>query len=197
MRTAGQPDRARSRSTRGEAELLRRRTGRWADLFSVLLGLLLVVGLATGWLIGSSVHDAVAHRGAAEAAERTAVEATVSGGVPVLSELHIAHQMHTVTWTAPDGEVRSAETVLPGVHDIGEGVRVWTGPGGELVSAPATGDDALTAAGAAGLLAVLCAGVVVAAGWWLVSRWTAVRIGRAWDLDWARVEPAWSGRRAR
>lgn len=97
-------------------------------------------------------------------------------------------------WVAPDGAVRSG-TVMVG-SDVGDAdqVPVWLNADGNPVAPPietATAAILVVIGTVAGWLLV---GVLLGAGL-LALRWRLNRQRRrAWDRDWALVEPLWSGR---
>jgi hypothetical protein len=177
------------------ADRLRRTAARWEDVLAVGLGLLAAIGLLVAWLAGSAAHGAVLERGAVEAAERTPVPAVVTERAATMGDLHTGQQALTVAWTAPDGSARTAGTSLPGLYDVGDPITVWTGPAGDLTTQPSTAADALTVGVAAGLMTVVGWGVLLLGVGYAGFRATAARFARAWELDWATVEPRWSGRR--
>lgn len=195
MRTSDGPGRTGPRPSPGAAERLRRTTSRWEDVLSVGLGLLAAIGLLVGWLAGSAAHGTVLERGAAEAAERTPVEAVVTERAPPVGDLHSGQQSLTVSWTAPDGSDRTEGTSMPGLYEVGDPVTVWTGPDGTLTAPPSTAADALTVGVATGVMTLVGWGVALVAVGYLGFRATAARFAHAWELDWAAVEPHWSGRR--
>ncbi|SFO20414.1 hypothetical protein SAMN05216207_103633 [Pseudonocardia ammonioxydans] len=195
MRTADGPGRTGPRPAPGAADRLRRTAARWEDALSVGLGLLVAIGLLLTWLAGSAAHGTVLERGATEATERTPVPAVVTERATAVGDLQSGQQALTVAWTAPDGSERTAGTSVPGLYDVGDRITVWTGPDGALTTPPATAADALTVGFAAGFMTVVLWGLLVLAAGWLGFRWTARRFAHAWELDWAAVEPHWSGRR--
>lgn len=195
MRTADGPGRTGPRPAPGAADRLRRTASRWEDVLSVGLGLLVAIGLLVAWLAGSSAHDRVLERGATEAAERTAVEAVVTERATSVADVQSGQQALTVSWTAPDGSARTGGTSLPGMYQVGDRLTVWVGPDGQLTPPPSTPTDAVTVAGAAGFMTLVVWGVALVGVGHLGFRWTGRRFARAWELDWADVEPQWSGRR--
>ena len=195
MRTADGPGRTGPRPAPEPADRLRRTASRWEDALSVGLGLLVAIGLLVTWMAGAAAHGSVTERGAAEAAERTAVPAVVTERATSIGDPQSGQQALTVSWTGPDGSARTGSTSLPGLYDVGDRITVWTGPDGELTTPPSTGADAITVAVAAGFLTVVVWAVALAGLGHLGFRWTGRRFARAWELDWAAVEPRWSGRR--
>ncbi|MEV1291075.1 hypothetical protein [Pseudonocardia sp. NPDC049635] len=195
MRTADEPGRAGAPPGEGSADRLRRSTARWEDVLWAGLGLLVVAGLVAAWLAGSAAYRVVAERGTAEAADRTAIEAVVTGRASPPGDPQVGLQAVTVAWTAPDGSERTGRTSVPGLREVGDRVTVWVGGDGVLTGPPLTAADAgAVGLGAGFLTLVLWGGFVLGAGF-LAFRWTTRRFARAWELDWARVEPQWTGRR--
>ena len=197
MRTADGPGRTGPRPAPADADAdrLRRTTARWEDVLSVALGLLVAVGLLVAWLAGTVVHGTVVERSTAEAADRTAVPAVVTVRATPLGDPQAAEQVVTVSWTGPDGAARTGDASLPGLYDVGDRVTVWLGPDGRPTTPPPTATDAVTVAVAAGAMTALGWGALLLGAGHLGFRWTARRFGHAWELDWASVEPRWSGRR--
>ena len=196
MRTADDHGRSGARPAPGPADRLRRSAARWEELLSVVLGLLVAIGLVLAWLVGTAAYGAVAERGAAEHSERAATEAVITERAAPIGDLQAGMQAVTVRWTAPDGTERTDRTSTPGLHEVGDRITVWVGPGGTLTTPPATAEDAVTVGFGAGFMTVLLWGVLVLGAGFLAFRWTAGRFARAWELDWAGVEPQWTGRRA-
>ncbi|BBG02472.1 MULTISPECIES: Rv1733c family protein [Pseudonocardia] len=195
MRTADDHGRAGAPPVTGPADRLRRSAARWEDLLSVGLGLLLAIGLVVAWLAGSAASGAVAERGMAEASERTETEAVVTERATPIGEMQAGMQAVTVAWTASDGTERTGPSSTAGLHEVGDRVTVWVDRNGALTSPPATAEDAATVGFGAGFMTVVLWGVLVVGAGFLAFRWTAGRFARAWELDWAAVEPQWTGRR--
>lgn len=195
MRTADDPGRAGARPAIGAADRLRRSATRWEDVVSVGLGLLVATGLVVAWLIGSAAYGVVAERGAAESSERTSTEAVVTERATPIGDLQAGMQAVAVSWTAPDGTDRTGRTSTPGLHEVGDRITVWVGPDGVLTTPPATAEDAVTVGFGAGFMTVVLWGTGLLGAGFLAFRWTAGRFARAWELDWAAVEPQWTGRR--
>jgi hypothetical protein len=169
---------------------LRRRRAR-------LLLLAAVVGAGTGTV-------AFAQEGAAAAAARvsghqvtatTEVAATPpvervprGGGAPLLIWV-------PVRWQYPAGvDHESTVTVLRG-SPPGTKVMVWVDRSGNPAPAPAGAADLLVLSALVALAVAAGGAGLVAGGTGLVLRALDRRDWRAWELDWARVEPDWSGRR--
>lgn len=195
MRTADGPGRIGPRPVPGRADALRRATARWEDVLSVGLGLLVAVGLVVAWLSGTSAHGTVLEHAATESAERHAVSAVVTERATSVADMQTGQQALTVAWTGADGAARTGSTTLPGLYDVGDRLTVWVGPGGQLAAPPSTPTDAVTVGVAAAFMTLVGWGAVLAALWYVGFRWTARRFARAWEIDWAAVEPRWSGRR--
>ncbi|ANY09029.1 Rv1733c family protein [Pseudonocardia sp. HH130630-07] len=195
MRTADGPDRTGPRAVPVSAAALRCSASRREDVLAVVLGLLAVLGLVCAWGAGASAHGTVLDRGAAEAAERTAVPAVVTGPVGPAGEMYTGQQTLAVEWTARDGTRQTGATSFPGLYGAGEQVTVWLDRDGRLTVAPATASDAMTVAVGAGFLTSVAWGVLLVVLGRAGFRRTALRYARAWELDWAAVEPRWSGRR--
>ncbi|MEJ8281664.1 hypothetical protein [Pseudonocardia spirodelae] len=192
MRAADHP---RPGSPAGSADRLRRRASRREDVLAVALGLLVATGLLVAWIAGSAAYGTVLDRGRVEAHERTAVQATVTARASSMGDLQTGQQALTLSWTGPDGAPHSGGSSLPGIYGVGDHVTAWVGADGRLATPPSTPADAVTVAVAAGFITA----VAWAVGVLLLGRFAFAVNGRtfarAWELDWAAVEPGWSGRR--
>lgn len=186
---------AGGRRARREPNRLHRSTERLEDFLAWSLGVLLVVAGLVALQVGAWVHDTAAERARFQAEDRTPVTAVV-----VESSSSIAGAGPTgglsvvVRWTAADGTERTERTVVEGIHAVGETVPVWVDGNGHLASRPITAGDVTAAAVEVGALAgVTGAGVVLLLGL-AAFRWTGLRYARAWEEEWAKVGPEWSGR---
>ena len=97
-------------------------------------------------------------------------------------------------WTDPGGAPREGEVYAPGGARAGTTVIVWTDRSGRLEPAPlARGDVAALAALAAAALAGAAAAAVAVTGF-LARRALDRRRLAAWDAEWSRTGPQWTGR---
>lgn len=181
--------------TTSAADRTRRRAQRLEDAGTVLLAVLLVLAAVGCWAVVTSVHGATTDRARAEARQRTATDAVLVYDIAA-SGSRVSGQPYpaTVRWTGHDGRPHTGttRTELPG--DAGDRVRVWTTADDRLVPAPVTAADAVAAAVVAGVLVAITAGATVLGLGAGLYRWTGRRFAQAWEEDWARVEPVWTGR---
>lgn len=102
--------------------------------------------------------------------------------------------MATATWHYPSHRAHTETVPVPAGTRNGDTVRVWVDETGSAAAAPpGQADIALNAVGiGAGALAgtVLVGGALVAVRLRIVD----ARSARAWDSEWAGIEPLWSGR---
>ncbi|GAA3066129.1 Rv1733c family protein [Streptomyces glomeratus] len=159
----------------------------------LLLGTWALVLLA-GVLGGRTVAGAVAHALAAHRAESQAARAVLTqdavrtpwprsedGGGGVWTQ---------VRWTASGVPHTGMAKVRPGTK-AGTAVTVWTDNSGDLISRPATGDQARAQAAVVGALAGMgAAGGVLVCGRLLRRRLDRRRM-EAWDREWEYVGPQW------
>ncbi len=145
----------------------------------------LVAALALGVVLLAAV---VGNAAATAASERTgaavAVDAVVLDDAPAAGRARLA-------WTTAQGSTGVTTAAVPARTHAGDARRVWVAPDGSVVPQPPAGSGPWVAALLAALVGTLCAGAVV------VAHRSARR--RACDrdlaLEWARVEPVWTGRR--
>ncbi|MEU9047787.1 MULTISPECIES: hypothetical protein [unclassified Kitasatospora] len=131
----------------------------------------------------SATRHTVAARLVADTAVPDAVSAQSTARVPA-----------TVTWTAPDGTVRTATVTVPPGEKAGSTAPVWVDSNGALTTAPVTRGQAVVtgwvaAGAAAGTVSVLSL-TVWKGGTRLLDRRRYAR----WDQEWDQVEPRWSRR---
>lgn len=97
-------------------------------------------------------------------------------------------------WTGTGGVPFEGEVYAPGGARAGTTVMVWTDEPGRLVPAPVQHADVVAQEVLAALAAAVLAGAVVAISAFLVrrvlDRWRLA----AWDAEWSRTGPQWTGR---
>lgn len=184
-----------ARRARREPNRLHRTTERVEDLLAWSLGVLLVIA---GWVAlqtGAWVQDTATERAGVQAAERTPVTAVlIEDASPVVGTEHNGETTAPARWTGRDGVEHTDRAVVRGIRPAGATVPAWEDGTGHLVPAPITPGEVTAAAVEVGILAALVgAGTVYVVGLG-AFRWTARRYARAWEQEWARVGPEWSGR---
>ena len=97
-------------------------------------------------------------------------------------------------WTAPGGAPREGEVYAPGGAKAGTTVMVWTGRSGGLEGAPVQHADVTILQALAALAAAGLAAAAVAVTGLLARRVLDRRRLAAWDAEWSRTGPQWTGR---
>lgn len=189
------PPKTSARKPRRETNVLHRRTGRLEDLLAWALGVLLAVCMFLALGVALAVHDVADARATAEVADRVQVSAVlVTDTSMVAGADRTGARRATVRWTGADGIERTGTALLNAPGRVGETVPVWATADGRSVSEPVTETDGIGAAVlGGGLTAIAGAAVVALLGRWAFA-WTGRRYARAWEQEWERVGPEWSGR---
>lgn len=170
----------------------RRRTRRHAALVLSLL-----VAIACGVMTGLAAWNAESRAARAEAVHRHRITATtltdaarglgsrVSGAPEATAQ---------AMWQFPGATRHTATLAVPVGTPSGRSVPVWVDDAGREAHAPRAGSEIVLSAVAAGIwaggLIALCATGVVHLG----LRRLDDRALDAWETEWERVEPQWSGR---
>jgi len=97
-------------------------------------------------------------------------------------------------WTAPGGAPREGEVYAPGGARAGTTVMVWTDRSGKLEGAPVQRADVTIWEAFAALAAAALAAAAVAVTGFLARQGLDRRRLAAWDADWSRTGPQWTGR---
>ncbi|MGH3149394.1 MAG: hypothetical protein ACRDOB_01510 [Streptosporangiaceae bacterium] len=97
-------------------------------------------------------------------------------------------------WAAPGGAPREGEVYAPGGARSGATVLVWTDGSGWLEGAPVQRADVTVLEAFAALAAAALAAAAVAATGLLAGRVLDQRRLAAWDAEWSRTGPQWTGR---
>ena len=97
-------------------------------------------------------------------------------------------------WTAPGGPPREGEVYAPGGARAGTTVMVWTDGSGRLEGAPVQRADVTVLEAFAALAAAALAATVVVVTGFLARRSLDRRRLAAWDAEWSRTGPQWTGR---
>ncbi len=99
-----------------------------------------------------------------------------------------------VRWRAPDGQVRTAQLIVPGGAAAGSTVMVWTDQAGQLVNPPLQSSQVAGRAYVSGAAAVVALAVALIFAGWLGRRALDRHRLAAWDADWLATGPRWSRR---
>jgi hypothetical protein len=97
-------------------------------------------------------------------------------------------------WTAPGGAPREGEVYAPGGARAGTTVMVRTDSTGRLEGAPVQRADVTVLEAFAALAAAALAAGAVAVTGFLARRALDKRRLAAWDAEWSRTGPQWTGR---
>lgn len=175
---------------------VRRGTDRLEDAVAWLLGALALLVLVAALVTGADVRARTLDAREVQLAERTPVRAVVLEAPAVVRADNETRALVVVPvrWTGPDGRDQEGRAVLESPVAAGNEVPIWVDRNDRPVPAPVTGTTAVVAG-------IAAAGAVAASGWavlygaWAaVRRFTLARNARAWDEEWTRLEPRWSGR---
>jgi hypothetical protein len=98
----------------------------------------------------------------------------------------------TAQWVYPAGHVHNAPDLVPAGTAVGERLPLWVDDAGRPVPSPRPTAAERTGSAAAGILAATAA---IALGGGALARGILDRRDlRAWEREWNRVGPLWSGR---
>ncbi|MBT2420215.1 hypothetical protein J7F01_13410 [Streptomyces sp. ISL-22] len=193
--------RSRVRGWRWRRSPLRRRSDvveAWTVLAVTVL--LLVVAPLLGMVAAWWAQDSARATAREQRAERHPVRAEVVGRTSdALSTAHGGRQPSnrvTVHWTEPDGAPRTATARVPAGTRTGETVEVWFDSRGRSVAPPADDRAVWQHTVTVGVCATGGAVAVILFGHGLVRHAAMRRRLAEWEQEWARTEPAWTGRRA-
>jgi hypothetical protein len=139
--------------------------------------------------VGGSGYAGALERVRAETAERTPARA-------VLAEpaTRLGPQQVRATWTGPDGVAVTGQVPVRDQRPAGAEVSVWLDARGHITSPPMDQGAAAVVGWIRGVLVALCGWSLLALAWTGVRRAVAARNAAAWQRDWERIEPLWSGR---
>ena len=156
-----------------------------------LAGVPLAAVAAAGWVAANGMH--------AERAEPRwrQVPAVLLQDAPepahALSQASL-EPLVSARWTAPGGAPREGEIYAPGGARAGTTVMVWTDSAGQLEGAPVRRADVTIWETFAALAAAVLAAAAVATARLLARRALDRRRLAAWDAEWSRTVPQWTGR---
>lgn len=106
----------------------------------------------------------------------------------------VAQSEAQVRWTAPDGQTRTGNGLVPSDTRIGAIVRVWTDSSGQLTEAPLLGSQVANQAGLGGAGGVATLALTTAAACILTRRMLDRRRMAAWETEWRSTGPRWTTR---
>jgi hypothetical protein len=160
---------------------------------SVCAGLVLVPVMLT---IGSLTYADLAEQGEEQVRTRHETVATLTEDAPSVAfgahgDLSVGSSKVRAEWWLPDGTTRAGLVTAPDGRHAGAEVPVWLDEAGDPTDPPLSGPDAVAAgvlvavtgwATATSLVVLVCCGFN-----WLIERHRQ----RAWQTEWARIEPQW------
>ncbi|WP_329560523.1 Rv1733c family protein [Kitasatospora sp. NBC_01266] len=152
---------------------------------SVVMGVLLALTLLAGM-------RAQAHRTALHRHQVTATTLAVASGSSVLTTAPVR-----ASWDYPRGDHRTGVIRLAVGTASGAVVPLSVDDAGNPAAPPQPDSRLATTAGMYGLGAFTAAGTIVWTGYAVGRRMLDRRAEQAWEPDWERVEPLWSGRSRR
>src|SRR5262249_21443807 len=150
-----------------------------------LAGVALVV---TAVLLGLRIADYAAGVAAEQQATRTATTA-------VLLKDSDADPTAPARWTTADGTVRTGAVDVVSQQHAGDSIQIWTDPSGAAVARPIDTLDIVLVVGVT-LAAGLTVAFILLRGLVFLARLPIQRrCARAWEREWAQIEPRWRQRR--
>ena len=167
-------------------------TGRGGGLLAVFLAGVPLEALAAGGQVAAGGMSA----GRAQARWRQ-VPAVLLQDAPQPAQARSQASLELLVrarWTAPGGAPREGEVYAPGDARSGATVLVWADGPGRLELAPVQRADVTVLEAFAALAAALLAAAVVVATGFPARRGLDRRRLAAWDADWSRAGPRWTGR---
>ena len=172
-----------------------RTTDRVERLSRLVWVLLALAAVPLALTVGSVVANDAGTLASQQTAERLQVPADVLEDAEVVAGgTSSLRATAPVRWTAPDGtDHDDTVPVRPGTR-AGETVQVWIGPDGEASSRPLERTDVVVVTVTAGTLTLLLGLSTAAAGHAAVCALVGRARDRAWEREWAEVEPLWAAR---
>lgn len=161
--------------------------------FAVTCLLAVTAGVALGraaWTDGNRAAEGIARHRHTVTATTVSEAAYRAGDQPSSRPVTVA----SATWRYPSQRPHTATIPVPAGTRIGDAVRLWVdGTGGAATAPPGKADIALRSVGVG---AGAMSGIGLAGSALVVLRLRIVdsRSTRAWESEWASIEPLWSGR---
>ncbi|WP_443734638.1 Rv1733c family protein [Streptomyces flavotricini] len=161
--------------------------------FALICLLAVVVGFALGraaWTDGHRTAENIARHRHTVTATTVGETGYRAGDQPSSRPVTVA----SATWHYPAQRSHTETIPVPAGTRNGDTVRVWVDENGSVAAAPPGQAD--IALNAVGIGTGALAGIVLAGGALVAVRLRVLdaRSARAWESEWAGVEPLWSGR---
>ncbi|MEW2412857.1 hypothetical protein AB0953_03875 [Streptomyces sp. NPDC046866] len=176
---------------------LRRKADRTRTRLRVAFAVACLIAVFCGVAAGRDAWTDSSRAARTVASHRHAVTATTVGGTGYRAADPPSKTTITVapaTWQYPRGRTHTGTVAVPAKTRKGDTVRVWVDDRGNVAAPPPGRAELVTESlglGAAAATAILLAsGVLLRVGLRIVDARTA----RAWESEWADVEPVWTGR---
>jgi len=161
----------------------------------LLLTLAVPVGLAVGTAVytqgraDAAVQAAARHRTTAQLLEAPSrPPASTSDGAPE------PPARARVTWAVPSGGTRQAVVDVPDGALNHSAIRIWVDEAGALTRPPLSTGDAVREGVALGIFAFLAFTVLTVLSYESVRLLLDHSRARSWAVEWAAVEPVWTGK---
>lgn len=160
--------------------------------------LVLIIALVCGAVAGGILWNAGSRTDRELAAHRHQVKATTTGPAkdpPVASRYGTKPQaLAPAVWEQPEHVRRSGTVHVPPRTPPGRIVTIWVDDAGSLARPPSSAADRAFTSLSGGIAAAGAVGVTGAGVVLLVRRRSEGHRLAAWEREWERVEPVWSGR---
>ena len=165
----------------------------------LMVVLLLTLAVPVGLAVGTAVYTQGRADAAVQAAarHRTTAQLLEEPSRPPASTADGAAQPPArarVTWAVPSGGTRQAVVDVPDGARNHSAVRIWVDETGALTSAPLSSGDAVRESVALGIFAFLAFTLVTVLSYESVRLLLDQSRARSWAVEWAAVEPVWTGK---
>ena len=168
----------------------------WLTL--TLTAALLVAGPLLAWQTGRRAYDDVVRASTAVCRQCFLADAILDkdalGPPPISQSIPVQLPSVPAHWRSIDGSLRTGEVVPNVPSAAGSSVKVWIDTGGNLIARPPGEADAIDKGLHTGLIVLVGLGCATALVRSAARRLLLHRQMAAWQLEWAVVEPHWSGR---
>ena len=158
-------------------------------LATFLAGAPLAAHAAGSWTYAAATREARAQQAVIHQVQATLLQAATPWSVTAGGSEAEAR------WRAPDGQVRTAQLIVPGGAAAGSTVPVWVDQAGQLAEPPLEHSQVVGRADMSQALGVAALAVTLILLGWLGRRALDRRRLAAWDADWLATGPRWTSRR--
>ncbi|MFE3203095.1 hypothetical protein [Embleya sp. NPDC059237] len=129
-----------------------------------------------------------------ELAHKHRVSAVLMTKPPIVARPGAETVAADVSWVAADGTTHTGVAQVPLGGAAGDTTGIWLDAEGRPTPPPPTHDAIVVDAITAGMLAFAATFMVTAGAFGAEHLLTSRRRARAWEREWAVVEPTWTGR---